>query len=81
MHYSRTTKTDVIQSFFTLNSSINTSEGTTNLFALMGSPFTEDMKLIYEEISEYIHPSIIQGKVVNENLLGNRFNFSRFIKS
>lgn len=70
---------DVLQSFFNLNSSIETLEGTTNLFAMISSPFTEDVKLIYDEISEYIHPSIIQGKVVNENLLGRRFNFERFI--
>ncbi|MHA2129644.1 MAG: hypothetical protein ACW99L_06700 [Promethearchaeota archaeon] len=70
---------DVIQSFFTLNSSMDTLEGPTNLFALISTPFTEDVKLIHNEISEYIHPSILQGKVVNENLLGNRFNFDRFI--
>ena len=72
---------NVIQSFFTLNSSIDNSEGITNLFALISTPFTEDIKLIYDEISDYIHPSIVQGKIVNENLLGNRFNFSRFIES
>ena len=72
---------NVIQSFFTLNSSIDNSEGITNLFALISTPFTEDIKLIYDEISDYILPSIVQGKIVNENLLGNRFNFSRFIES
>ena len=70
---------DVIQSFFTLNSSMGTSDGKTNLFALISTPFTEDIKLIHDEISEYIHPSILQGKTVNENLLGSRFNFDRFI--
>ncbi|MBY8984951.1 MAG: hypothetical protein KGD65_07790 [Candidatus Lokiarchaeota archaeon] len=71
---------DVIQSFFTLNSSMITLEGSTNLFTLISTPFTEDIKLIYDEISEYIHPSILQGKIVNENLLGSRFNFDRFIQ-
>lgn len=72
---------DVLQSFFTLNSSIETQEGTTNLFALISTPYTEDTKLIYDELSKYIHPSIIQGKIVNEDLLGDRFNFNKFIDS
>ncbi len=70
---------DVLQSFFTLNSSVDTREGTTNLFALISTPFTEDVKLLNDEISKYILPSIIQGKTVNENLLGSRFDFNRFI--
>ena len=72
---------DVIQSFFSLNSSINSGNGVTNLFALIGSPYTEDIKDISEILVNYIHPSIIQGKIVNENLLGNRFNFYKFISS
>jgi hypothetical protein len=72
---------DILQSFFTLNSSIDTQQGTTNLFALISTPFTEDVKLINDEISNYIHPSIIQGKIVNENLAGSRFDFNRFINS
>ena len=70
---------NVLQSFFTLNSSVDTKEGSTNLFALISTPFTEDIKLIYDEISNYIHPSIIQGKIKNENLLGNQFDFNSFI--
>ena len=70
---------DVLQSFFTLNSSIETQEGATNLFALISTPYTEDIKLIYDEISKYVHPSIIQGKIVNENLVGSRFDFPKFI--
>jgi hypothetical protein len=72
---------DILQSFFTLNSSIETQNGTTNLFALISTPYTEDTKLIYDEISNYIHPSIIQGKIVNENLVGDRFDFTKFIDS
>jgi hypothetical protein len=72
---------DVIQSFFALNSSMATLDGNTNLFTLISTPFTEDIKLIHDEISEYIHPSILQGKIVNENLLGSRFNLDRFIRN
>ncbi len=72
-------ETAVIQSFFTLNSSLDNDLGTTNLFVLISTPFTEDVKLIEEEISKYIHPSIMQGKLVSESLLGSRFNFDRFI--
>lgn len=72
-------ETAVIQSFFTLNSSIETDSGVTNLFALISTPFTEDVKLITEEMTEYIHPSVIQGRIVSESLLGSRFNFDRFI--
>ena len=70
---------DVLQSFFTLNSSMDTQEGTTNLFALISTPYTEDIKLISDEISKYIHPSINQSNIVNENLLGDRFDFNRMI--
>jgi len=72
---------DVLQSFFTLNSSIETQEGITNLFVLISSPYTEDTKLIYDELSNYIHPSIIQSKIVNENLLGSRFDYNKLIES
>lgn len=72
---------DIIQSFFSLNSSVNSGDGVTNLFVLIGSPYTEDIKDINDILANYIHPSIIQGKIVNENLLGNRFNFYKFITS
>ena len=72
---------DIIQSFFSLNSSFKSEDGVSNLFALIGSPHTEDIKDIYNLLVKYIHPSIIQGKIVNEDLLGNRFNFHKFIKS
>ena len=72
---------DVLQSFFTLNSSIETQDGASNLFALISTPYTEDVKLLYDEISNYIHPSIAQSKIVNENLLGSRFDFNRMINS
>ena len=72
---------DVIQSFFSLNSSITSDDGITNLFALIGSPYTEDLYDIYNILEKYIHPSIFQGRIVNEDLLGDRFNFHKFIKS
>ncbi|MFX1567440.1 MAG: hypothetical protein ACFFCV_03630 [Promethearchaeota archaeon] len=81
LHEEKIDEVDILQSFFTLNSSIETQYGTTNLFALISTPYTEDTKLIYDEISKYIHPSIIQGKIVNENLVGSRFDFTRFIDS
>ncbi|MCK4370653.1 MAG: hypothetical protein KAW03_06270, partial [Candidatus Lokiarchaeota archaeon] len=34
---------DVLQSFFTLNSSIETQDGASNLFALISTPYTEDV--------------------------------------
>ncbi|MFX0072135.1 MAG: hypothetical protein ACFFAO_13690 [Candidatus Hermodarchaeota archaeon] len=71
---------DIMQSFFSLNSSIVSDDGITNLFALIGSNYTEDVKDIYGILSNYIHPSIIQGKIVNEDLLGNRFKFHSFIE-
>ena len=81
IHDTNVDETDVLQSFFTLNSSVDTREGTTNLFALISTPFTEDVKLINDEISNYIHPSIIQGKIMNENLSGSRFDSNRLINS
>ena len=72
---------DVIQSFFNLNSSIESEDGKTNLFALIGSPYTEDIKVIYDKIVNYIHPSIIQGKIVNESFLGGDFSFKDFIEA
>ncbi len=73
--------TDFLQSFFSLNSSIISEEGVSNLFTLIGSPHTEDIKDIYDILTKYVHPSIVQGKIVNEDLLGNRFKFHKFIKS
>ncbi|MHA1488135.1 MAG: hypothetical protein ACTSRI_00355 [Promethearchaeota archaeon] len=72
---------DVTQSFFNLNSSIESEDGKTNLFALIGSPYTEDIKVIYDKIVNYIHPSIIQGKIVNESFLGGDFSFKDFIEA
>ncbi|MFX1337166.1 MAG: hypothetical protein ACFFDK_01010 [Promethearchaeota archaeon] len=72
---------DILQSFFSLNSSIKSEEGVSNLFTLIGSPHTEDIKDIYNILTKFVHPSILQGKIVNEDLLGNKFLFHKFIKS
>lgn len=69
------------QSFFTINSSYETIDGTANLSALIASPYTEDIKDIADELSEYILPAIIQGKIAEENFLGSRFKYSKFIQN
>ncbi len=79
LHNAHVADADVLQSFFTLNSSMETQDGTSTLFTLISTPYTEDIKLISDEISKYIHPSIIQSKIINENLLGDRFDFNRMI--
>lgn len=71
---------DIMQSFFNITSSIDTAEGSTNLFALIGSPHTEDIKDIQDRVVEYIHPSIIQGRIVKEALEEN-FHKDKFIKA
>lgn len=70
---------DVIQSFFSLNSSMNSGDGMTHLFSFIGTPYTEDIEVIYNRITEYIHPSIIQGKIVQESIKGDNFSFKDFI--
>ncbi len=72
-------ESEIIQSFFNLNSSTESKDGRTNLFALIGSPYTEDTKMIYEKMVQYIHPSIAQGKVIFESFLGENFKFHDFI--
>ncbi len=60
------TDIDVIQSFFGLNSHLETEQGTTNLFTFIGSPYTEDIRLIHDELKKYIHPSIIEDRYINK---------------
>ncbi|TFG03741.1 MAG: hypothetical protein EU539_11955, partial [Promethearchaeota archaeon] len=61
----RTLDVDIIQSFFNLNSSIESEEGEiTHLSALIGSTHTEDINLIYRKMSQIIHASILQGRLV-----------------
>ncbi|MBD3195535.1 MAG: hypothetical protein GF317_10795 [Candidatus Lokiarchaeota archaeon] len=70
---------DVIQSFFNLNSSMSTNDGMTNLFTIIGSPYTEDVDSLFKKLDKYIHPSINQGRIVKESMLGNDFKFKDFI--
>jgi hypothetical protein len=82
LHQGRTLDVDILQSFFNLNSSIETEKGAiTHLSALIGSPHTEDIDLIYRKLSKYIHPSIIQGNLVAESIKGNDFQFKNLIKN
>lgn len=75
------TESTTIQSLFNLNSSIETRDGPTNLFAIIGSPYTEDVHTIYKKIKEYIHPSIIQGKLVNQKVRGEDFKIQNFVNN
>jgi hypothetical protein len=68
------------QSFFNINASNESEEGMANLSALIASPYTEDIKEIADELCEYILPAIIQGKIVEENFLGSKFKYSKFIQ-
>jgi hypothetical protein len=79
LYQKREMERDVIQSFFSLNSSLRSGDGMTNLFTLIGTPYTEDIEIIYKKITEYIHPSIIQGKIVKESIMGDEFSFKNFI--
>jgi len=68
-----------MQSFLCLNSSVEIENNITYLFAFIGSPYTEDPKMLYEKMNKYIHQSIIQGKYVNQEIYGIEFNYNRFI--
>jgi len=70
----------MIQSFINLNSSLIFEDGVTNLFALIASPHTEDIKPIYDKMTQYIHPSINQGIMINKRRLGRKFKEARFIR-
>jgi len=70
----------MIQSFINLNSSMIFEDGVTNLFTLIGSPYTEDIKPIYEKMTRYIHPSINQGILINKKRIGMKFKVARFIR-
>ena len=70
----------MFQSFFNINTSNESEDGIVNLSALIASPYTEDIKEIADELCEYILPAIIQGKIVEENFLGSKFKYSKFIQ-
>ena len=75
----RTIDVELLQSIFSVNSSIISEGGVSNLFAVIGSPYTEDVKIIYDLLTSYIHPCIVQGKVANESIEGESFQFQGFI--
>ncbi|MBD3215735.1 MAG: hypothetical protein GF311_24195 [Candidatus Lokiarchaeota archaeon] len=79
LYQERQMNRNVIQSFFNVNSTLESPDGITNLFTLIGSPYTEDINIIDNKVSNYIHPSITQGKIVKESILGNDFSFRNFI--
>ncbi len=68
------------QSFFNINASNEGEDGMANLSALIASPYTEDIKEIADGLCDYILPAIIQGKIVEENFLGSKFKYSKFIQ-
>jgi len=76
-----TKEVDILQSFFNLNSSIDSEEGITHLCALVGSRYTEDIRPIHNKMIKYIHPSNYQGKIVNEGFHGKFFFCNDFIKN
>ncbi len=76
----RTIDVDLLQSIFSINSSIESEKGITNLFTIVGSPYTEDVKIIHDLLTTYLHPSIIQGMIVNESLKGGEFSLDDFIE-
>ena len=75
----RTIDVDLLQSFFSVNSSIESEGGVSNLFAIIGSPYTEDVKIIHNLVKTYIHPGIVQGKIAYESIKGKSFEFYEFI--
>jgi hypothetical protein len=77
--YKKITESEIIQSFTCLNSSKFFKGIKTNLFTIIGSPYTEDVNLIYHKLVKYIHPSIIQGEIVNESINKDKFNFTNFV--
>ncbi len=70
----------MLQSFVNLNSVFETREEITNLFALIGTPYTEDIKVIQDKMSGYIHPSIEQGLCINRKKIGGIFREDGFIR-
>ncbi len=70
----------LMQSFTCLNSSKKTVGNITNLFTFIGSPYTEDIAMIYERLDRYVHPSIIQGKLIAETIYNSDFEFNLFIE-
>ncbi len=76
-----TINADVLQTFFALNSTIESKKGElTNLFALVGSSYTEDLKILFQKLREYVHPSIIQEIYFNFKLSEGNYSREKLIK-
>lgn len=75
-----TKDTSIIQSLFNLNSSIETDEGVTNLFAIIASPYTEDINFIYKKMMEYIHPSILQIRAMYRHAFESDVKAQKFLE-
>jgi hypothetical protein len=68
-----------IQSFTCFNSSKETAGYLTNLFTFIGSPYTEDLTMIYERLDKFIHPCIIQGKFIAQKIHHSDFNIYELV--
>lgn len=77
----RTIDVDLLQSFFSVNSSIESDGDMTNLFTIIGSPYTEDVKTIHDLLTTYLHPNIVQGLRVNETINKEKFKSLPYIKN
>ncbi len=70
----------LMQSFTCLNSTRKTAGYITNLFTFIGSPYTEDLTMIYERLDKFIHPSIIQGKIIAQKIHDTDFDFNLLVE-
>lgn len=68
-----------LQSFFYLNSSsINEADEESNLFIIVGSPYTEEINMIYRRMADYIHPRMIQHRYYTQKTLEKKVKPSKF---
>lgn len=75
-----TEDTSIIQSMFNLNSSIITDKGVTNLFAIIASPYTEDINFIYKKMIDYIHPSLLQVRSMYRQVVDSEIKVQKFLE-
>ncbi|MFX1489794.1 MAG: hypothetical protein ACFFBI_11640 [Promethearchaeota archaeon] len=77
--YEYNSQKTLIQSFICLNSSLEIENQMTQLFGFVGSPYTEDPKMLFDKMNKYIHQSIIQGKHVNQRTYGIEYDYDKLI--
>lgn len=75
-----TEDTSIIQSMFNLNSSIITDKGVTNLFAIIASPYTEDINFIYKKMMDYIHPSLLQVRSMYRQVVDSEIKVQQLLE-